>query len=138
MNASFAPTRPKLTATVDGPVATLAIDNPAKRNALDLDMWRALPGIVAALDQDERVRVIVLRGAGSESFASGADRFQPFAAYEVDEHCGESRLGASRRLQEWLQQFAMTPRSRAAFVRETATGSLAAEIAARRRPPGAA
>jgi hypothetical protein len=44
------------------------------------------------------------------------------------------RLGASRRLQEWLQQFAMTPRSRAAFVRETATGSLAAEIAARRHP----
>ncbi|WP_243373820.1 enoyl-CoA hydratase [Microvirga solisilvae] len=73
MNASFAPTSPKLTATVDGPVATLSIDNPAKRNALDLEMWRALPGIIAALDQDERVRVIVLRGAGSESFASGAD-----------------------------------------------------------------
>jgi hypothetical protein len=45
------------------------------------------------------------------------------------------RLGASRRLQEWLGAFAMTPRSRAAFVRETATGSLASEIAQRRRRP---
>ena len=36
-------------------------------------MWRALPGIVAALDRDERVRVIVLRGEGTGSFASGAD-----------------------------------------------------------------
>jgi enoyl-CoA hydratase/carnithine racemase len=73
MNASFSPTSSKLSASVDGPVATLAINNPAKRNALDLDMWRALPGIVAALDRDERVRVIVLRGEGTDSFASGAD-----------------------------------------------------------------
>ncbi len=73
MNASFSSSSPKLTATADGPVATLSIDNPTKRNALDLEMWRALPGLVAALDQDESVRVIVLRGAGSESFASGAD-----------------------------------------------------------------
>ncbi|SCZ11214.1 enoyl-CoA hydratase [Microvirga guangxiensis] len=73
MNASFSSSSPKLTASVDGPIATLAIDNPAKRNALDLEMWRALPGILEALDKDESVRVIVLRGAGLESFASGAD-----------------------------------------------------------------
>jgi len=73
MNASFSPVSSKLSATLDGPIGTLAIDNPAKRNALDLDMWKALPELVAALDRDERVRVIVLRGAGTESFASGAD-----------------------------------------------------------------
>jgi len=73
MNASFSPSRSKLSASIDGPIATLAIDNPAKHNALDLDMWRALPGLVESLDRDERVRAIVLRGAGTESFASGAD-----------------------------------------------------------------
>jgi len=73
MNASFSPISPKLSASVEGPVATLAIDNPAKRNALDLAMWKALPDTIGALDRDERVRVIVLRGARSESFASGAD-----------------------------------------------------------------
>jgi len=73
MNASFSPSRSKLSASIDGPIATLAIDNPAKHNALDLDMWRALPGLVESLDRDERVRVIVLRGGGQESFASGAD-----------------------------------------------------------------
>ncbi|MXQ09944.1 enoyl-CoA hydratase [Microvirga makkahensis] len=73
MNASFSPSSSKLNASIDGSVATLAIHNPAKRNALDLDMWRALPGIFEGLDRDERVRVIVLRGEGRESFASGAD-----------------------------------------------------------------
>lgn len=73
MNASFSPSSSKFTASLDGPIATLAIDNPAKHNALDLDMWKALPGIIAALDENESVRVIILRGARTESFASGAD-----------------------------------------------------------------
>lgn len=73
MNASFSPSSPKLHASVDGPVATLSIDNPAKHNALDLGMWQALPGLIAELERDERVRVIILRGGGTGSFASGAD-----------------------------------------------------------------
>ncbi len=73
MTASFSPAYSKLSISLDGAIATLAIDNPAKHNALDLGMWKALPGIIAELDRDERVRVLVLRGAGSGSFASGAD-----------------------------------------------------------------
>jgi enoyl-CoA hydratase/carnithine racemase len=64
---------PKLAVSIDGAVATVAINNPAKHNALDLEMWRAWPAIMEALDRDDRVRVIILRGAGAESFASGAD-----------------------------------------------------------------
>jgi enoyl-CoA hydratase/carnithine racemase len=64
---------PRLSATVSGPVGTLAIDNPAKRNALDLAMWTAIPGLLRALAQEPGVRVIVIRGAGSGAFASGAD-----------------------------------------------------------------
>ena len=58
---------------LDGAVATVAVDNPAKRNAIDLEMWCALPPIMDALDRDERVRTILLRGAGHDAFASGAD-----------------------------------------------------------------
>lgn len=72
MSIFFSPT-PKLVVSQDGTVATVAIDNPAKRNAFDLEMWKALPSIMKALDQDERVRVIVLRGSGQNSFTSGAD-----------------------------------------------------------------
>ena len=69
---SSSPT-PKLAVTLDGAVATMAVDNPAKRNAFDLEMWWALPPIMEALDQDERVRAIVLRGAGTTPSRSGAD-----------------------------------------------------------------
>ncbi|MGO4573919.1 enoyl-CoA hydratase [Microvirga sp. 2TAF3] len=73
MSVFFSSPTPKLVVSLDGAVATVSIDNPAKRNALDLDMWKTLPTIVAALDRDERVHVIVLRGAGRNAFASGAD-----------------------------------------------------------------
>jgi enoyl-CoA hydratase/carnithine racemase len=73
MTYSFSTPTAKLVVSLSGSVATVAIDNPAKHNALDLEMWKAFPAIMAALDRDPQVRVVVLRGAGQESFASGAD-----------------------------------------------------------------
>lgn len=57
------------------PAETLAIvrlNRPDKRNALTLDMWRELEQAFALLEQDERLRCIVVRGAGG-NFAAGAD-----------------------------------------------------------------
>jgi enoyl-CoA hydratase len=54
-------------------VAWIVLRNPARLNALRLEMWQALPEVVRALDLDPAVRVLVLRGAGEEAFASGAD-----------------------------------------------------------------
>ncbi|KAA5598192.1 enoyl-CoA hydratase [Blastochloris sulfoviridis] len=63
----------KLTARIDGHIGWLVLDNPTRRNALTLAMWRAVPELVAALDAHPDVRVIVVRGAGDGPFASGAD-----------------------------------------------------------------
>lgn len=63
---------PRLTATIDGPVGRLIIDNPARRNAIDLDMWQAFPVLVAALTAEADVRVIVLTSR-TGNFSAGAD-----------------------------------------------------------------
>lgn len=63
----------KLLVSADGPVATVTFNNPAKRNALSSDMRAALPGLLAALNADSDVRVVVVTGAGDKAFASGAD-----------------------------------------------------------------
>lgn len=54
-------------------VAWLLLRNPARHNALTLDMWRQIPERLAELDGDPAVRVLVVRGAGRGAFASGAD-----------------------------------------------------------------
>lgn len=56
-----------------GSVATIIIDNVAKRNALDQAMWIALGDSVLELSRDDSLRCLVLRGAGTEAFGSGAD-----------------------------------------------------------------
>ena len=59
--------------TRDGPVATVALSNPEKLNALTVVMWRELAAAMAQLSDDDTLRCVVLRGAGSEAFAAGAD-----------------------------------------------------------------
>jgi enoyl-CoA hydratase/carnithine racemase len=54
-------------------VAWVTLRNPARLNAVRLEMWQALPDVVRDLGADASVRVVVLRGAGDQAFASGAD-----------------------------------------------------------------
>jgi enoyl-CoA hydratase/carnithine racemase len=56
-----------------GGVATVVLNKPQSHNAISIGMYRDLPGIMEELDTDPSVKVIVLRGAGEKSFASGAD-----------------------------------------------------------------
>lgn len=59
--------------SVEGRVATLTIDRPESRNALDLGMWRAIPELVTQAESHPDVVALVVRGAGDEAFAAGAD-----------------------------------------------------------------
>jgi enoyl-CoA hydratase/carnithine racemase len=56
---------------VSGPVATVTLDKPEKRNSQTPTMWRALAAIGEAIPDE--VRVVVLRGNGP-AFSAGLDR----------------------------------------------------------------
>jgi len=70
-------------------LATVVLNRPRRRNALSLAMWSAIPGIFHALGEDPTVRAIVLRGAGEEAFASGAD-ISEFEAVRRDRATAEA------------------------------------------------
>ena len=57
----------------DGDIATVTLNNPAKLNALTRDMWRRLGEAMRELSSDAALRCVVLRGAGDQAFAAGAD-----------------------------------------------------------------
>jgi enoyl-CoA hydratase/carnithine racemase len=57
----------------DGTIATVTLDNPGKRNALNAAMWRSLAGTMRMIGADPAVRCVVIRGAGEEAFAAGGD-----------------------------------------------------------------
>jgi enoyl-CoA hydratase len=57
----------------DGAIATVALNNPERLNALSQPMWQRLGVVMRELSADDSLRCIVLRGAGEKAFAAGAD-----------------------------------------------------------------
>jgi enoyl-CoA hydratase/carnithine racemase len=57
----------------DGSTLQIRFNNPARHNALSVDMWEAVPPLLAQAEADERVRLVVFSGAGTKAFVSGAD-----------------------------------------------------------------
>lgn len=57
---------------IDGGVATLTLNRPEKRNALNAPLLAALKEALRAAEADPEVRVVALRGAGKD-FCAGAD-----------------------------------------------------------------
>lgn len=63
----------RIIAEKQGPIGWLTFNNPARRNAVSIDMWEAIPQVLDRFEQDAEIRVIVLRGEGDKAFVSGAD-----------------------------------------------------------------
>lgn len=88
-------------AEIDGPIGWMTFNKPARRNAVSLDMWEAMPVILDHFEQDPAVRVIVLKGAGDQAFVSGADisQFEKVRSSQESNALYEKVSGAaSRRL----------------------------------------
>jgi enoyl-CoA hydratase len=100
------PITSKMLAEKDGAVGHIIFNNPARHNAVSLEMWQGLAQIMDDFEADDAVRVIVVSGAGGKAFVSGADisEFKEKRANE-DAAAAYSRISeASRlRLQETLK-----------------------------------
>jgi enoyl-CoA hydratase/carnithine racemase len=57
----------------EGAIGWMLFNNPARHNAVSMDMWQAVPEILSEFERDPDIRVVVLAGAGGKAFVSGAD-----------------------------------------------------------------
>jgi enoyl-CoA hydratase/carnithine racemase len=89
-------------AEIDGAVGWVTFNNPTRRNAVSMEMWRAVPEIFDRFEAEPTVRVIVLRGAGDKAFVSGLDISQfedEFASSQAAVGLEELSAAANRRIQ---------------------------------------
>ena len=63
----------KMKVKVKNGVGWMIFNQPEKRNAVSFDMWQSIPKIVNFFESNNKVRVVVMRGAGNKAFVSGAD-----------------------------------------------------------------
>ena len=71
-------------------IATLTLDRPAKKNALDISIRGEIADALARVRGDDAVRALVLTGAG-EDFCSGGD-LRSMAATEISAESGRKRM----------------------------------------------
>src|SRR6476661_5754378 len=83
----------KILQSVTEGVGVITFNNPAKRNAMSLDMWEGLGDALTGLRDDPEVRVVVMVGAGDKAFVSGADISQ----FEKTRHNAQASEEYSRR-----------------------------------------
>ncbi len=81
VDTEFVPRTPDVLYERRGAIAILTFNRPDARNAMTWDMYQALYDACEHVDADDRVRVLVLRGAGDKAFVAGTDiaQFKKFA-----------------------------------------------------------
>src|SRR5260370_25402266 len=101
------PITSKMLAEKDGAIGHIIFNNPARHNAVSLEMWQGLAQIMDDFEADDAVRVIVVSGAGGKAFVSGAD-ISEFKEKRADEEAAaaysEISEASRRRLQETRKQ----------------------------------
>ncbi len=58
--------------SVDGPIATLGLDIPARKNPFTFESYREMTDVFLAAGRDETVHAFIVRGSG-DNFSSGGD-----------------------------------------------------------------
>lgn len=64
---------PHLLYELDGNVATLTLNRPAKLNTITAEMAREIGETAARINEDDEVRVVILTGEGKRAFCAGSD-----------------------------------------------------------------
>src|SRR5438094_57963 len=80
----FVPQTDELLYERDGAIAFLTFNRPQARNALTWAMYEGLYDCCEHVEADDRVKVLVLRGAGDKAFVAGTDISQ-FRAFSTPE-----------------------------------------------------
>jgi enoyl-CoA hydratase/carnithine racemase len=94
-------------------VGIITFNNPAKRNAMSLDMWEGLGHALTELRDDPDIRVVILTGAGDKAFVSGADISQ----FEKNRHNAQASEEYSRKSEAQRALLADYPKPTIACIR---------------------
>lgn len=78
-----------------GAALLVTVNRPERRNAINAEAAEALHDALVAFEADDAARVMVVTGAGDESFCAGADLKDPIGLFERDTR-NQSPLGFTR------------------------------------------
>ena len=93
----------RMQAHISNGVGWMIFNNPARHNALSLEMWQGIGDILEHYEENDEVRVVVMRGAGGKAFVSGAD-ISEFDTKRSNAQQKETYAEISSRASFWLSR----------------------------------
>lgn len=103
-DANDQPVEDKLLAHREGAVGHIIFNNPARHNAVSLEMWQRLQTLLADYAVDPALRVLVISGAGGKAFVSGAD-ISKFESERASLEAAKKYNATSARAYDQLYEF---------------------------------
>ena len=103
----------KMLAEVDDGIGLITFNQPEKRNAMSVNMWHGLTAILDEFAADDGGRAIVMTGAGTKAFVSGADISQ----FEQQRADGNAQLEYDRLTSAGRSKLAAYPKPVIARIR---------------------
>jgi enoyl-CoA hydratase len=89
----------ELEVTQDGAVLTVLFNRPEARNAMTFAMYEGLEEACGRADEDDAVRVLVLRGAGGRAFVAGTDIAQFLEFGQGESSSGDDGIAYEARIE---------------------------------------
>src|SRR5210317_517560 len=105
-------TTEKMLSRVKHGVGYITFNNPDKHNAVSIEMWDALEQILDNFRNSNKIRVIVLNGAGGKSFVSGAD----ISKFDKERSSKEAVLSYNKRTQKVYENLETFPKPTIAMI----------------------
>lgn len=85
-------------------IAWLTLNRPDRKNALNIDMWQAIPKLVQDAEKDSEIKILILRSAVPNIFCAGAD-ISEFDLFINDRQARDQNRRAIRAACEALENF---------------------------------
>jgi enoyl-CoA hydratase/carnithine racemase len=87
MASNFKNMPEKVIYKVNGSVSEIILNNPEKLNCMGFEMLRELDRVFDAIDRNDTIRAVLIRGAGERAFSTGADlkEFRTLSTIQVEE-----------------------------------------------------
>ena len=105
-------TTEKMLSRIEEGVGYITFNNPDKHNAVSIEMWDALEKILDNFKNSNKIRVIVLNGAGGKSFVSGAD----ISKFDKERSSKEAVLSYNKRTQKVYELLESFPKPTIAMI----------------------
>jgi len=105
-------TTEKMLSRIEEGVGYITFNNPDKHNAVSIEMWDALEKILDNFRNSNKIRVIVLNGAGGKAFVSGAD----ISKFDKERSSKEAVLSYNKRTQKVYELLESFPKPTIAMI----------------------